>query len=173
MSYSSTIMSIPTPLEEIHSTYSSSPASVLVAGTGGLSASAFPVATVSTWDRQNTLMKLIDNGYWVKATGSRVTTNFTEESDYDYVVFDPEYKLMLEGWALGGSGDNGHLNGRIFSSLKKGPINLILVDKEDQWKKWIIATNLIKAINPTSKEERINLFNTVFGNTPNSKAMDF
>ncbi len=121
--------------------------------------------------------KLVDRGYWVKRTGSRVTTHFTEASDHDYVVFDPDCKLekelMVEGWELGGSGDNGELTGRIFSSLKKGKTNFIVVVNEDQWKKWVIATNLIKALDPETKEGRVKIFNTVFGDTPDSRAVEF
>lgn len=127
--------------------------------------------------RGKEVLSIIEKGYWVKATGSRVTTHFTDKSDYDYVIFDPDGKLevslMYDGWELGGSGDKGELTGRAFSSLKKGGINFILVSQESQWKKWVVATNLLKAINPKTKEERIKLFDTVFGNTPDSRAMEF
>lgn len=122
--------------------------------------------------------KIVDKGYWIKATGSRVTkSGWTNESDWDYVIFDPDMKLegelMKDSWELGGSGDKGDLIGRAFSSLKKDKTNFILVSQEDQWKKWIVATNLLKALDPKTKKERIELFATVFGNTPDSRAMDF
>ncbi len=127
--------------------------------------------------KEHSVVSIVNKGYWIKATGSRVTTHFTDQSDHDYVIFDPECKLeqelMKEGWELGGSGHFADLSGRIFSSLKKGPVNFILVSKEDQWKKWIIATNLLKVLNPKTKEERIKLFDTVFGNTADSRAMEF
>jgi hypothetical protein len=119
--------------------------------------------------------KIVDKGYWIKATGSRVTkSGWTNESDWDYVIFDPgmklESELMKDGWELGGSGEE---LDRCFSSLKKGQVNFILVKSEDIWKKWIIATNLIKAMDPKTKEERVGIFDTVFGKTSDSKAMEF
>lgn len=125
------------------------------------------------------LSKIVDKGYWIKATGSRVTkSGWTEDSDWDYVIFDPDMKLegelMKDGWELGGSGAvAAELNDRMFSSLKKGQVNFILVCSEDQWKKWIIATNLLKMMDPKTKEERIGIFDTVFGKTSDSKAMEF
>lgn len=60
-----------------------------------------------------------------------------------------------------------------FDSIKLNGVNLILVDKEEIWKKWVIATNLLKMMDPKTKEERIGIFDTVFGKTSDSKAMDF
>lgn len=120
------------------------------------------------------LRDLIQEGYWVKATGSRVTENgWNEHSDWDYVVFDPEvklhHKLVSQGWVDGSSGrDDGS-----FASLRLGDINLILVKEEDQWKKWIIATNMIKALNSKTKEERIKVFDAVFGKDKNMEAVSF
>lgn len=157
-------------------------------GTGGGSGTitAYPTTTTSlmamltrtTVNKEYEVYKIVDKGYWIKATGSRVTKDgWTEESDWDYVIFDPDMKLepelMKDGWELGGSGVVEVESFRCFSSLKKGNLNFILVNKEEDWKKWVIATNLLKMMNPKTKEERIKLFDTVFGKTPDSKATDF
>ncbi len=129
-------------------------------------------------NKEYELSQIVDKGYWIKATGSRVTkSGWTNESDWDYVIFDPDLKLegeLLNGsWELGGSGVAEAESFRCFSSLKKGNLNFLLVNKEDQWKKWIIATNMLKMMDPKTKEERVKLFDTVFGTTPDSKAMEF
>ena len=124
--------------------------------------------------RKDTILKLVQDGYWVKATGSRVTQDgWTAHSDWDYVVFDPEVKLhpklISEGWTDGTSGrDDGS-----FASLRMGEVNLILTKEEDQWKKWIIATNMIKALNCKTKAERIKVFDGVFGRDKNAGAVMF
>lgn len=120
---------------------------------------------------------LINDGYWVKATGSRVTKDgWSEESDWDYVVYDPEKKLLdklthAASWTMDGSGNG--TAGVDFNSFKSGNTNLILVSKESVWKNYIIATNLIRAINPKTKKERVEIFDSVFGKDSNSKAVDF
>lgn len=128
----------------------------------------------SLMNRDKIIRELVDDGYWVKMTGSRVTKDgWTDESDWDYVVYDPERKLgddLIEciGWDVGGSG-----NGTEFSSFKYGDVNLILVDKEEIWKKYIIATNLIKTLNSKTKGERVAVFDSVFGKDSNAKALEF
>jgi hypothetical protein len=120
---------------------------------------------------------LVQEGYWVKATGSRVTKDgWTEESDWDYVVYDPEGTLDKKirhsiDWSTGESG-NGVL-GISLTSYKSGPINLILTSDDAVWKKYIIATNLLRLLNPKTKKERIALFDSVFGNDKDLKAVEF
>ena len=123
--------------------------------------------------RDKSSRELVDGGYWVKMTGSRVTKDgWTSESDWDYVVYDPDKKfagsLKLEEWVVGSLVDGGE-----FMSIRKGEVNLILVDKEEIWKKYIIATNLIKALNSKTKKERIAIFDSVFGRDKNTKAVEF
>lgn len=122
-------------------------------------------------DRDWIVRELVDEGYWVKMTGSRVTKDgWTKESDWDYVVFDPDKKLLSKyhDWVMGSDAGQGE-----FSSIRRGQVNLILVDKEDIWKKYIIATNLIKTLNSKTKEERIKVFDSVFGKDKNAQAVDF
>lgn len=127
--------------------------------------------TLGVVDRDRIVRELVDDGYWVKMTGSRVTKDgWTNESDWDYVVFDPDRKLndKYREWALGSDAGQGE-----FLSIRKGQVNLILVDKEEIWKKYIIATNLIKTLNSKTKEERIAVFDSVFGKDKNAAALDF
>ncbi len=161
--YAPTGTPIPTPISSGGTLSTTSARSIL----GGL-----------VLDRHFEVGQIVDKGYWVKATGSRVTKyGWTNDSDWDYVIFDPDLKLegelMKNGWELGGSGLAEAESFRCFSSLKKGNLNFLLVNKEDQWKKWIIATNMLKMMDPKTKEERVKLFDTVFGTTPDSKAMEF
>ncbi len=120
---------------------------------------------------------LVQEGYWVKATGSRVTkSGYTSESDWDYVVYDPDEVLRkkLDGdtnWSPDGSG-NGAM-GIDFTSWRNGQTNLILVSTEDIWKKYIIATNLIKSLDCKTKKERITIFDSVFERDKNLRAVDF
>jgi predicted nucleotidyltransferase len=149
-------------------------------GGSGISTGAFPTPTTSLMsllginNRDKIVRELVDDGYWVKMTGSRVTKDgWTDESDWDYVVYDPDQKLQdvykqQDGWVLGSDADQGE-----FASIKKDGLNLILVDKEEIWKKYIIATNLIKTLNSKTKGERIAVFDSVFGKDKNATAVDF
>ena len=123
--------------------------------------------------RQAIVQQIVDQGYWIKATGSRVTKDgWTNESDWDYVVFDPDKKfwnsLDESNWTIGSDADQGE-----FISIRQGDTNLILVDKEEVWKKYIIATNLIKTLNSKTKGERIAVFDSVFGKDKNAAAVEF
>lgn len=128
--------------------------------------------------REKYILKVVDKGYWIKPTGSRVTkSGWTIESDWDYVIFDPDKTLAHslqkdKNWVEGGSG-----NGEEFASFKTptqdGTLNFILVDKEEIWKKYIVATNLIKALDTPTKEERIKIFDSVFFRDKDMKAVAF
>jgi hypothetical protein len=131
-------------------------------------------ATTTPFLKQRIISELVDLGYWVKATGSRVTKDgWSDASDWDYVVFDPDVKLhsklIGQGWADGTSGGDD----RNFASLRFNDVNLILVKEETQWKKWVIATNMIKALNSKTKDERIGVFDAVFGRDKNMEAVSF
>lgn len=127
--------------------------------------------------KQLTLYNLIQDGYWVKATGSRVTkSGWTSESDWDYVVYDPDNTLSKQleedtSWSVGDSGNG--IPGIDFRSYKNGDLNLILTDNENVWKKYIIATNLIKTLDCETKGERIKVFDSVFEKDSNLKAVSF
>jgi predicted nucleotidyltransferase len=141
-------------------------------GTGATPSSILSVLGIS--QRDKIIRELVDDGYWVKMTGSRVTKDgWTNESDWDYVVYDPDKKLRSkflaeDGWVLGSDAGRGE-----FDSIKLNGVNLILVDKEEIWKKYIIATNLIKTLNSMTKGERCAVFDSVFGKDSNAKALEF
>ncbi len=145
-------------------------------GTAGGIPHPTPSSTISILGlsrRDKIIRELVDDGYWVKMTGSRVTKDgWTDESDWDYVVYDPDHKFANtidpQEWVLGSNVDSGE-----FMSIRKNDVNLILVDKEEIWKKYIIATNLIKALNSRTKEERIKVFDSVFGKDVNAHAVEF
>ncbi len=124
--------------------------------------------------RRRVISDIVNDGYWVKATGSRVTKDgWTDDSDWDYVVYDPDHKLQdvykqIDGWVLGSDAGQGE-----FASIRKYDVNLILVGQEEIWKKYIIATNLIKTLNSKTKGERIAVFDSVFGKDSNAKAVEF
>lgn len=125
-------------------------------------------------NRRKVISDLVNDGYWIKMTGSRVTKDgWTDDSDWDYVVYDPDQKLQdvykqIDGWVLGSDAGQGE-----FASIRKHDVNLILVSQEEIWKKYIIATNLIKTLNSKTKEERIAVFDSVFGKDSNAKAVEF
>ncbi len=127
--------------------------------------------------REEIITGLVQEGYWVKATGSRVTRDgWTDDSDWDYVVYDPENTLHSKlskdvNWKVDGSG-NGVL-GVDFQSYKQGQTNLIVVCKDSTWKKYIIATNLLRMMNPKTKKERCAIFDSVFEKDVNSRAVEF
>jgi len=145
------------------------PSGSSVGGLGSLVA-----GLTSPMNRDKIIRELVDDGYWVKMTGSRVTKDgWTDESDWDYVVYDPDKKLRSkflaeDGWVLGSDAGRGE-----FDSIKLNGVNLILVDKEEIWKKYIIATNLIKTLNSKTKGERCAVFDSVFGKDSNAKALEF
>lgn len=117
-------------------------------------------------------------GLYMKPTGSRVTASgWTDQSDYDFVVLDREKKLAnflngLTSWKRGGSG-----NGSEFTSYKSTEydctVNLILVDSDKVFRKYCTATEIIKTLDTKTKEERIKIFDMVFGKTPETKEVPF
>ena len=111
---------------------------------------------------------IVCSGKYIKPTGSRVTESGWDpkRSDFDFVVLDQDKSLAhaLERnieWYQGGSG-----NGTEFTSYKyKDSLNLILVDSKEIFNKYVAATECIKALNCKTKEERIKVFDSIFGKT--------
>jgi len=170
MTYTGSTSMKPLTKEEIEKTTS---IPVAAGWTSGVSTGSL-VGVLGLARREKTISDLVNDGYWVKATGSRVTKDgWTDESDWDYVVYDPDHKLQdvfkqIDGWVLGSDAGQGE-----FASIRKHDVNLILVSQEEIWKKYIIATNLIKTLNSKTKEERIAVFDSVFGKDSNAKAVEF
>lgn len=155
----------------VYTPSSSRAASLIPVSTAAYPTPSSVLASLDISQRDKIIRELVDDGYWVKMTGSRVTKDgWTSESDWDYVVFDPDKKLRthFEDWVMGSDAGHGE-----FLSVKQGDTNLILVDKEEIWKKYIIATNLIKTLNSKTKEERIAVFDSVFGKDKNAAAVEF
>jgi Nucleotidyltransferase domain len=118
---------------------------------------------------QEVALELVMAGKHIYATGSRVTSNYTKDSDYDIVVLDDEdwsthNKYSEEDrWYTGESGNQYSE----FMSLKKtmvntDTINLIFVRTKDTFQNYVMATDLIRKVNPKTKKERIELFDLIF-----------
>ena len=127
----------------------------------------FPKETFNTGGTKEEVVDyLVSKGLHVYATGSRATTHFNEDSDYDYVVFDEDYKLRdtfdKDFWTMGDSGNQF----ADFYSLKKSLdgklVNVIFVDTKEVFQKYVMATNLIRKVDPETKKERIELFDLIF-----------
>jgi hypothetical protein len=137
--------------------------------------SLFPEITYRTGEtREEVLEQLLANGLHIYATGSRVTSNFNpKESDYDYVVLDTENwywhdtYTSKDQWQQGESGNQYSE----FQSLKKQMkgssqvVNLIFVRTKEMFTRYVMATDLIRKVNPETKEERITFFDMIFKNS--------
>lgn len=106
-------------------------------------------------------------------TGSRYICNPpVTNTDDDYVLFVEDIKaayleLLDTNWTIGGANnasytvedvDNWfsakkHINGEV--------VNYIVVSDQDQFSKWVTATELAKKLNLLKKEDRIALFEVV------------
>lgn len=127
-------------------------------------------------DGLNTYLKsfiadVVAKGHYVKPTGSRVTeSGWTEKSDYDFVVLDKEktlahYLARHRHAAEGGSGNGSEFTSYKIYSDSSSVLNLILVDSQEVFMKYCVATEIIKTLNTKTKAERIKVFGTVFGKT--------
>jgi len=82
------------------------------------------------------------------------------DTDIDYVIYTDTYKL--ESWLV----DNGfkgsckdYESGTV--SLRKGILNIIIVDDYTFYKRWVLATDLAKRFNLLKKIDRISLFSAI------------
>lgn len=154
--------------------YSSGAASLTPVSTAAYPTPSSVFSSLGISQRDKIVREVVEDGYWIKMTGSRVTKDgWTKESDWDYVVYDPDRTLDKKfgndpNWLMGGSS-----RGDEFNSWRSSEVNIILVDNEEVWKKYIIATNLIKTLNSKTKGERIAVFDSVFGKDSNAKAVEF
>ena len=93
------------------------------------------------------------------ATGSRVIGGWTEESDWDYVVYVRDSYGMQRvmqrsyGWTHGGSD--------VSSSWKKGGVNAIFVFSDLEFLQWQAATMGAKALGLTARPERVAFFEAI------------
>lgn len=128
-----------------------------------------PPYTASTDTRTSIaeeILQVVDRGYNLCATGSRVTHHYKPWSDYDYVIFDWDKKfrsrLSTVEWEEGGSGNEHSEFYSYKKSVKEGVLNFIVVQDKEYYRKYLLATELLKKMNPDSKEERIKLFDMIF-----------
>ena len=105
--------------------------------------------------------------YW---TGSRVIGGYSESSDVDLVVYGDNADVILEelfdyGLIRTGSTDSDPL--KSFVSYETFdfyvPINFIVTHSEEQFSKWKTATEVAKGLQLHRKEDRIALFDSIFG----------
>lgn len=121
---------------------------------------AFWVSTPELIDKVSRFC--LDNDLWIKRTGSQLIEGI-EPNDYDFVVEDTEcvMKCWLErnGYQIGGS-DTPESE---FTSWKNGKVNIIVCNSRPFYQKYLMATELLKQLQPKTKEERVDIFDTVMG----------
>lgn len=105
----------------------------------------------------------------VAHVGSQVTMvpPPTEDTDDDYLIFTLKMgygpAMRDAGWKLGGS----EIEGDTFNSWTKDGINLIITDDTTFFDKFILATQVCRALNLKYKPDRIVLFQAIlYGNAP-------
>lgn len=109
-----------------------------------------------------------------RLVGSRVTCDpAPTDTDEDVLVLAREEKWEFAEWAttigftMGGSDPTEHdpESRDDFLSLRRGDVNLIVVDKEESWRRFLAATHVAKRLNLLEKSDRIALFEAVrYGN---------
>lgn len=120
--------------------------------------------TPASWqeDLKDVLKFCVDNDIWIRRTGSQLIEDVVPE-DRDFVAEDIDGKLVpyLEqnGYWLGGSSRPEAQ----FMSWKKGEVNIIVCHDREYFRKYLMATELLKKMQPKTKQERINIFDTIFG----------
>lgn len=104
----------------------------------------------------------LDNDLWIKRTGSQLIEGI-EPNDYDFVVEDTENImrdwLIRNDYQIGGS-DTPESE---FTSWKNGKVNIIVCNSRPYYQKYLMATELLKQLQPKTKEERVDIFDTVMG----------
>lgn len=92
-------------------------------------------------------------------TGSRVIGGATDESDYDYVFVysvDKSKALQQAGFVI--SPHEEYPGQRIKACYRKGAINLIGVEDQTDYDKWLKATRLACMMDLKEKHQRVTLF---------------
>ena len=102
---------------------------------------------------------LLANGLPFFKTGSRAICNPpVMDTDADFVVLDQTGILNLRNWAEATTDSEYEGGTRTF---RLGEVNLIVVEWEEDFNRWKIATQIATRLNLTSKPERIALFQGV------------
>lgn len=110
------------------------------------------------------------NDIWLRRTGSQLVEGI-EPNDLDYVADDPngilEEWLNTTGWTRGGS----ERDEEEFTSYKQGKYNVIICHTRGYFTKYLMATELLVKLQPKTKQERIDIFDTVIGTKNNPETM--
>lgn len=119
------------------------------------------------------LLKDIDPKLYVEKylTGSYVITKKTVYKDIDFVLYTYNVKaledeLKLFGFDLCGEDMQWKYSERNVITYRKGPLNIIIVDSEDRFRKWQAATLLATHLKCIEKADRIAIFETIIGVKP-------
>lgn len=150
-----------------------SPSPMPVAGSWPTSRGIASLSSVSTLDI-TLYPQLIDfcmrNDIWLRRTGSQLIEGI-EPNDLDYVADDPNSKLEewlnKQGWQRGGS----EREEEEFTSYKQGKYNVIICHTREYFTKYLMATELLVKLQPKTKQERIDIFDTVIGTKNNPETM--
>lgn len=110
------------------------------------------------------------NDIWLRRTGSQLIEGI-KPNDLDYVADDPSGKLEewlnTTGWTRGGS----EREEEEFTSYKQGKYNVIICHTREYFTKYLMATELLVKLQPKTKQERIDIFDTVIGTKNNPETM--
>lgn len=116
------------------------------------------------------LLKDIDPKLYVDKylTGSYVITKKTVYKDIDFVLYTHNVKaledeLKLFGFDLCGEDLQWKYSERDVIAYRKGPLNIIIVDSLDRFRKWQAATLLATHLKCMEKADRIEVFETIIG----------
>lgn len=145
-----------------------------VTGSWPLSAGISSLSTKSPFEDISSYHLLVDfcmrNDIWLRRTGSQLIEGI-EPNDLDYVADDPSGKLEewlnTTGWVRGGS----EREEEEFTSYKQGKYNVIICHTREYFTKYLMATELLVKLQPKTKQERIDIFDTVIGTKNNPETM--
>ena len=129
------------------------------------------------------LLKDIDPKLYVEKylTGSYVITKKTVYKDIDFVLYTYDVKkledeLKIYGFELCGEDLQWKYSERDVIAYRKGPLNIIIVDSLDKFRKWQAATLLATHLKCIEKADRIEVFKTIIGvreKAPKIEVSDF
>lgn len=114
-----------------------------------------------SWEKQLPLL----------ATGSRVIGGATIDSDWDYVLLCEHWNRSLAdaiesmGFAQTNNDDHSgdvYGNRMTYKTYRYGKLNLIVCRHRSVFDNWNRATEIAKALRPRTKEQRIQIFDSVF-----------
>lgn len=116
----------------------------------------------------NIMFSVVMSGGRVAPTGSRIIGHHNPgESDFDFIITTPRV-YQLKDWFLreaSGWSDTGSAayqdRGDTFTSLRKGRLNVILMNDVQGFDRWLQATDLCISLGVQTKQERVAVFDYV------------